>query len=246
MQAKAMRNYHLHHPFDDSHAALPWLTDPPETVRKLADLARNRAKATMQTPGEPPLRDPGQQAKHPFFQPHAPPAPPPPVPLKRARRKRGAPASSPQQATKDSRAPTSCNRPAWATRTRLRALARWRLWRVAMVIARVAEIEICSESVDFDDCLVGFFIIKYRLQCLMVVAVTSHSLVHHLPCCLCFQFPSPCKYGYNKAAVEVQCCMRRQLACRAQRQGHDGPCSAPAVNRTQNQVRVERWARVQG
>ena len=68
-----------------------------------------------------------------------------------------------------------CNRLAWATRTGLQALARLRLWRVAMVNARVAEIEICSESVDFDDCLVGFFIIKYRLQCLIVAAVISHS-----------------------------------------------------------------------
>ena len=68
-----------------------------------------------------------------------------------------------------------CNRPVWATRTGLRALARLRLWRVAMVIARVAEIEICSESVDFDDCLVGFLIFRYRLQRLMVVAVTFHS-----------------------------------------------------------------------
>ena len=81
-QAKAMRNYHLHHPFDDSPAALPWPTDPPETVRKLADIIRSHAKAKMQTPAEPPLRDPDQQATHPFFQPHAPPAPPPPVPPK--------------------------------------------------------------------------------------------------------------------------------------------------------------------
>ena len=98
MQAKAMRNYHLHHPFDNSPAALPWPTDPPETVRKLADLTRSHAKATMQTPAEPPLRDLGQQATHPFFQPHTPPAPPPPVPPKRARRERGAPA--PNQARK--------------------------------------------------------------------------------------------------------------------------------------------------
>ena len=69
----------------------------------------------------------------------------------------------------------ACNRLAWATRTGLPALARLRLWRVAMVNARVAEIEICSESVDFDDCLVGFFIIQYRLQCLIVAAVISHS-----------------------------------------------------------------------
>ena len=82
-----MRNYHLHHPFEDSLAALPWPTDPPETVRKLADLTRNRAKATMQTPAEPPLLDPYQQATHPFFQPHAPTTPPPPVPQKQARRK---------------------------------------------------------------------------------------------------------------------------------------------------------------
>ena len=91
MQAKAMKNYHFHHPFDTSPAALPWPTDPPEAVRKLADLTRSHAKTTMQTLAQPPLRDPGQQATHPFFQPHAPPAPPPPVPPKRARRKRGAP-----------------------------------------------------------------------------------------------------------------------------------------------------------
>ena len=97
-EAKAMRNYHLHHPFNNSPAALPWLTDPPETVRKLADLTRSHAKATMQTPAEPPLRDPDQQATHPFFQPHARRAPPPPVPPKRARRKRGTPV--PYQAMK--------------------------------------------------------------------------------------------------------------------------------------------------
>ena len=98
MQAKAMRNYHLHHPFDDSPAALPWPFDAPETVRKLADLVRSHAKANMQTPAEPPLRDPSQQATHPFFKPHAPPAPLPPVQSKRARQKRGAPA--PNQAGK--------------------------------------------------------------------------------------------------------------------------------------------------
>ena len=87
MQAKAMRNYHLHHPFDNSPAALRWPSDPPETMRKLADLTRSHAKANMQTPAEPPLRDPGQQATHPFFKPHSPPAPIPPVPPKRARRK---------------------------------------------------------------------------------------------------------------------------------------------------------------
>ena len=42
-QAKAMRNYHLHHPFDDSPAALPWPTDPPETVRKLSSLTSRAA-----------------------------------------------------------------------------------------------------------------------------------------------------------------------------------------------------------
>ena len=72
-QAKAMRNYHLHHPFDDSPAALPWPTDPPETIQKLANLKRKSAKATMQAPAEPPPRDPSQQATHPFFQPRAPP-----------------------------------------------------------------------------------------------------------------------------------------------------------------------------
>ena len=94
MQAKAMRNYNLHHPFDDSPAALPWPSDPPEAVHKLADLMRSHAKANMQTAAEPPLRDPGQQATHPFFKPHAPPAPLPPVPPKRARRKRGGKAAT--------------------------------------------------------------------------------------------------------------------------------------------------------
>ena len=70
-RAKAMRNYQVHHPFDDSPAALPWPTDAPEPVRKLADLTRSHAKAIMQTPAEPPLGDPGQQATHPFFKPHA-------------------------------------------------------------------------------------------------------------------------------------------------------------------------------
>ena len=91
MHAKAMRNYQLHHPFDDSPAALPWPSDPPETVHKLADLMRSHAKANMQTPAEPPLRDPGQQATHPFFKTHTPQAPLPPVPPKQARPKRGHP-----------------------------------------------------------------------------------------------------------------------------------------------------------
>ena len=33
MQAKAMRNYHLHHPFDDSPPTLPWPTDPRRPCR---------------------------------------------------------------------------------------------------------------------------------------------------------------------------------------------------------------------
>ena len=106
-QAKAMRNYHLHHPFDDSPPALPWPMDPPETVQKLADLTRNRTKATMQTPGKPLLRDPDQQATHPLFQAHALPIPPPPVPPKRARRKRGTPPPGPQQARVDGKATSS-------------------------------------------------------------------------------------------------------------------------------------------
>ena len=107
MQAKTRRNYHLHHPFHDSPAALPWPTDPPETVRKLADIMRSHAKAKMQTPAEPPLRDSGQQATHPFFKPHAPRAPPPPVPPERARRKRGAPAPNQAGKAATSRPPAS-------------------------------------------------------------------------------------------------------------------------------------------
>ena len=107
MQAKAMRNYHLHHPFDDSPAALPWPTDPPETVHKLADIIRSHAKAKMQTPAGPPLRDPDQQTTHPLFKPHAPPAPLPPVPPKRTRRQRGAPAPSQAGKAATSRPPAS-------------------------------------------------------------------------------------------------------------------------------------------
>ena len=122
---------------------------------------------------------------------------------------------------------------------------RLRLWHVSTIIARVAEIGFVVSL--WISMIVGWFlIIKYRLQCSIAVAVTSRYAMHHLRCCVCFWFPSPCKYGYNKAAVEVQCCMQPQLACRAQRQGHEGPCSAPAVKRTQNQVRVERCASVQG
>ena len=66
-QAKAMTNYHLHHPFDNSLATLLWPTDLPETVVKVDNLTRSHAKGTMQTPAEPPPRNPGQQATHPFF-----------------------------------------------------------------------------------------------------------------------------------------------------------------------------------
>ena len=104
-QAKAMRNYNLHHPFDNSPAALPWPANRPKTVPKLVNLTRSYAKATLQTPTQPRLRYPGQQTMHPFFQPHAPPAPPPPVTPKRARRKRGA--LAPNQARKDRRSTTS-------------------------------------------------------------------------------------------------------------------------------------------
>ena len=75
MQANAMRKYHLHQPFNDSSPALPWPTDPPETLRKPADITRNRAKATMQTGAELPLRDPGQQATHPLLPSPRPPRP---------------------------------------------------------------------------------------------------------------------------------------------------------------------------
>ena len=122
MKAEAMKNYHLHHPFGDSPAVPPWPTAPPETVRKLADLTRGCAKATMQAPAEPPLLYSGQQATQPFFQPHAPPAPPPLVPPKRARPKRGAAAPCPEQARKDSRAtisqPPATLRPSRPTRTK--------------------------------------------------------------------------------------------------------------------------------
>ena len=75
MQTNAMRNYYLGYPFNDSSPALPWPKGFPETIQKLADLTRNGAKATMQAPAEPPLRNSSQQATHPFFKPHAPPSP---------------------------------------------------------------------------------------------------------------------------------------------------------------------------
>ena len=104
MQAKAMRNYHLRHPFDDSPAALPWPSDPPETVRKLADLMRSHAKSNMQTPAEPPLRDPGQQAMHPFPKRHAPPTPATSSPTQASGTKEGH--TRPQPSRKNSDLPT--------------------------------------------------------------------------------------------------------------------------------------------
>ena len=58
MQAKAKRQYHLHKPFGGSPPAVPWPTDPPETVQKLADLTKYQAKASMPTSAEPPVLDP--------------------------------------------------------------------------------------------------------------------------------------------------------------------------------------------
>ena len=106
MQAKAMRNYHLHHPFDDSPAALPWPTDPLETVRKLADIIRSHAKAKMQTPAEPPLRDPDQQATHPFFKPQPPPSPATSSPPEASETTKGR--TRPQPSRKSSDLPTPC------------------------------------------------------------------------------------------------------------------------------------------
>ena len=50
-------------------------------------------------------------------------------------------------------------------------------------------------------------------------------------CDVVFVLSSPLhvNIGCDKADVEAQCCMRRLLACKAQRQGHEGLCSAPAV-----------------
>ena len=118
MQAQAMRNYHLHHPFDDSPAALPWPTDPPETVRKLADLTRSHAKATMQTLAEPPLRDPGQQATHPIFKPHAPPCPTTSSPTQASETEKGRTCPEPSRKSSDLRTPRRPPRPTRQTRTK--------------------------------------------------------------------------------------------------------------------------------
>ena len=109
MQAKAMSNYHLHHPFHDSPAALLWPSAPSETVRKLADLMRSHAKANMQTPAEPPLRDPGQQATHPFFKSHAPQGPATSSPTQASEMKKGR--TGPQLSWKSSDLPTPCTPP---------------------------------------------------------------------------------------------------------------------------------------
>ena len=111
MQAKAMRNHHLHHPFDDSRAALPWPSDPPETVRKLADLMRSHAKANMQTPAEPPLRNSGQQATHPFFEPHAPPSPATSSPTQASETKKGRTRPQPSRKSSDLRTPRTPSDP---------------------------------------------------------------------------------------------------------------------------------------
>ena len=57
MQAKAMRKYHLQHPFNDSPPALPWPTNSHKIVQKFADPTRNCAKGTMHTPAESQLQD---------------------------------------------------------------------------------------------------------------------------------------------------------------------------------------------
>ena len=101
MQAKAMRNYHLHHPFDDNPAALPWPTDPPETVRKLADLTRSRAKETMQTPAEPPLRDPGPASNTPLLQTPRPPSPTTSSPMQASETEKGRTRPQPSRKSSD-------------------------------------------------------------------------------------------------------------------------------------------------
>ena len=72
MQARGMRNYNLQHPFHDSPLALPWRTDPPETIQKRADITRNHAKATMQAPAEPRYGTPASRLHTPSSNPGLP------------------------------------------------------------------------------------------------------------------------------------------------------------------------------
>ena len=78
-KAEAMRNYQLNDPFDDNPFALPWPTDRPETVRNLAELLRNREKASMQVPEELLLWEPDEHVTQPFVQTYTLPVTPPPV-----------------------------------------------------------------------------------------------------------------------------------------------------------------------
>ena len=104
LQAKATRNYHLHHPLNNSPTALPWPTESPETVRKLVDLTRSQAKATMQTPPEPPLRDLGQQATQPLLQTPRPPSQTTSAPDQASQTEKGR--TRPQPSRKNSNLPT--------------------------------------------------------------------------------------------------------------------------------------------
>ena len=80
MHVKAIRNYHLHHPFDDSRSALPW---PTEARRPYGSPPTSRATAQRRPcKGQQSPRYGTRQAKHPFFQPQAPSVSPPPVPPK--------------------------------------------------------------------------------------------------------------------------------------------------------------------
>ena len=115
MQARSMRNYHLHQPLDDSPSALPWPTESPKALQRLANLTRNCAKATMQTPAEHQLRDPKQQATQPFFQANALRGPPPPTRRNNHGKKRAHPPLPPRSQNRQQEDDLPCLR----TRPRL-------------------------------------------------------------------------------------------------------------------------------
>ena len=99
-----MRNYHLHHPFNDSPPALPWPTDPPGDCTQAH---RPHAQSRESNQANARYGTLASGLRTPSSNPTPPQAPPPPAPPKQARRKRGLPAPSYQQARIYTRATTS-------------------------------------------------------------------------------------------------------------------------------------------
>ena len=75
MQAKAMRNYHLHHPFDDSPAALPWPSNPPGDRAQAHRPHAQPRESEHANAGRTPTKGSGPASNAPLLQTPRPPSP---------------------------------------------------------------------------------------------------------------------------------------------------------------------------